>query len=74
MPALPWVHVGEVDADASCTVMASRLPLRSYRRIPSFIRATLRIRGLARRPRAVQDVLDTVRLARPRGARALRSR
>jgi hypothetical protein len=45
MPALPWVHVGEVDADASCTVMASRLPLRSYRRIPSFIRATLRIRG-----------------------------
>jgi hypothetical protein len=44
MPALPWIQVGEADADATCIVMASRLPLRTYRRIPSIIRATTRIR------------------------------
>jgi hypothetical protein len=36
--------MGEPDANATYVVMASRLPLRRYRRIPSFIRATLRIR------------------------------
>jgi hypothetical protein len=40
MPALPWIQVGEADAYATCIVMASRLPLRTYRRIPSIIRAT----------------------------------
>jgi hypothetical protein len=44
MPALPWTQVGVPDADATYVVMASRLPLRSYTRIPSFIRATSRIR------------------------------
>jgi hypothetical protein len=44
MPALPWVQVGEPEADATYVVMASRLPLRAYARIPSFIRATSRIR------------------------------
>jgi hypothetical protein len=44
MPALPWIRVGEPGADATYVVMASRLPLRSYKRIPSFIRATMRIR------------------------------
>jgi hypothetical protein len=44
MPALPWIQVGDSEADATYVVMASRLPLRSYTRIPSFIRATSRIR------------------------------
>lgn len=44
MPALPWVQVGQADPATTYTVMASRLPLHSYRRIPSFIRATWRIR------------------------------
>jgi len=44
MPALPWVQVREPEADATLVVMASRLPLRSYTRIPSFLRATSRIR------------------------------
>jgi hypothetical protein len=44
MPALPWIQNSEPDTDATYVVMASRLPLRSYRRIPSFIRATSRIR------------------------------
>jgi hypothetical protein len=44
MPALPWIQVCEPEADATYVVMASRLPLRSYARIPAFIRATGRIR------------------------------
>ena len=44
MPALPWIGVSEPQADATYVVMASRLPLRSYARIPSFLRATSRIR------------------------------
>ena len=44
MPALPWIQVSEPDADATCIVMASRLPLTSYAHLPSFIRATTRIR------------------------------
>jgi heme-degrading monooxygenase HmoA len=44
MPALPWTQMSEPDPEATYVVMASRLPLRSYARIPSFIRATGRIR------------------------------
>ncbi len=44
MPALPWVQVCEPEPDATLVVMVSRLPLRSYTRIPSFLRATSRIR------------------------------
>jgi hypothetical protein len=44
MPALPWVQVSGLEADATYVVMASRLPLRSYSRIPSFLWATMRIR------------------------------
>jgi hypothetical protein len=44
MPALPWIRVCEPETDITYVVMASRLPLRSYARIPSFIRATWRIR------------------------------
>jgi hypothetical protein len=44
MPALPWIQVSEPDTEVTYVVMASRLPLRSCARIPSFIRATARIR------------------------------
>jgi heme-degrading monooxygenase HmoA len=36
--------VAEPEADARYVVMASRLPLRSFRGIPSFVRATAQIR------------------------------
>ena len=44
MPKLPWADITEVPADTEVTVMGSRLPLRSYRHIPRFLRATQRIR------------------------------
>ena len=44
MPALPWLRVATADPGTELTVMASRLPLRSYRHIPGFLRWTLRIR------------------------------
>jgi hypothetical protein len=44
MPKLPWTNVNPVDATTECTIMGSRLPLRDYRHVPSFLRWTLRIR------------------------------
>ncbi len=44
MPALPWFRVSTPDSGTVLTVMASRLPLRSYVYIPGFLRWTLRIR------------------------------
>jgi len=44
MPALPWARVGQPEPGTTYVAMASRLPLRSYGRIPSFIRATWRVR------------------------------
>lgn len=44
MPALPWLTIHDADPDAEYTVMASRLPLRSHRHIPRFLRATMKIR------------------------------
>lgn len=48
MPALPWTAgpaAGDPTADgATCVVMASHLPLRSFRHMPSFLRATSAIR------------------------------
>ena len=44
MPALPWSKVAEPKPDATYVVMASRLPLGSYAYLPSFMRATSRIR------------------------------
>jgi hypothetical protein len=59
VPALPWKSVSTVDPATECTVMASRLPLRSHRHIPGFLRATLRIRRqLARSPGLVGYALD----------------
>ena len=44
MPALPWVQRQPVEPDRRYVVMASRLPLRSYRFIPGFLADTLRLR------------------------------
>ena len=44
MPALPWVQRQPVEPDRRYVVMASRLPLRSYRSIPGFLADTLRVR------------------------------
>ena len=59
MPALPWFRIFTVDPTTELTVMASRLPLRHYRRIPGFLRWTLRIRGqLSQSPGLVGYSLD----------------
>src|SRR5262245_25692416 len=44
MPALPWSSIGHINPDEEYVAMASRLPLRRYRSIPSFLRDTSRIR------------------------------
>ncbi len=59
MPALPWISVRPVDPGTECIVMASRLPLRSYLRIPAFLVWTSRIRRqLATTPGLVGYALD----------------
>jgi heme-degrading monooxygenase HmoA len=59
MPALPWKRIEDVEPATEVTVMASHLPLRSYRRIPAFLAATLRIRRqLARTPGLIGYTLD----------------
>ena len=59
MPKLPWTNVEAAAPDSEVVVMASRLPLRSYRHIPGFLAATLRIRRqLARSPGLVGYALD----------------
>jgi hypothetical protein len=59
MPAIPWKRIEEADPALEVTVMASRLPLRSYLRIPRFLTATLRIRRqLAEAPGLVGYALD----------------
>jgi hypothetical protein len=56
MPALPWLERQPIDPQRQYVAMASRLPLKSYRFIPGFMRDTMRIRrqlgqaaGLARK-------------------------
>jgi hypothetical protein len=59
MPPLPWTTISEVDADTDTVVMASRLPLRSYLKVPGFLRRTLQIRKqLAHAPGLVGYALD----------------
>ena len=59
MPALPWIKVSTPEPGTELTVMASRLPLRSHRHIPGFLRWTVRIRGqLSRAPGLVGYSLD----------------
>ncbi len=60
MPALPWLRGSAAPTtELELVVMASRLPLRHYRRIPAFLRWTLRIRGqLAEAPGLAGYSLD----------------
>ena len=59
MPPLPWTKVTDVEPNIDCTMMASRLPLESYRDIPRFLRWTLRIRRqLAHTPGLIGYALD----------------
>lgn len=59
MPALPWIKVKPVNHDADLTIIASKLPLRSHRHIPRFIRHTWLVhRQLARSPGLVGYSLD----------------
>ena len=41
MPPIPWRSRSPVDPDRDYLVMASRLPLHAYRRIPQFLWLTL---------------------------------
>ena len=59
MPALPWSRISTARPGTELTVMASRLPLRSHRHIPAFLRWTWRIRAqLAHAPGLVGYSLD----------------
>ena len=59
MPPLPWTSRATLAPDTECTVMGSRLPLRSHRSIPRFMLWTLRIRRqLADSPGLVGYALD----------------
>lgn len=44
MPALPWIRIAGAEPATELTVVATKLPLRSYRHIPAFLMWTLRIR------------------------------
>ena len=59
MPALPWVKGHSIDANGAYVAMASRLPLKSYRSIPRFLRDVLKIRRqLAHTPGLVGYALN----------------
>jgi hypothetical protein len=59
MPKLPWTTGQTVAPATEVVVMASRLPLHSYRHVPGFLAATLRIRRqLGRTPGMVGYALD----------------
>ena len=44
MPALPWLERQPIDPQRQYVAMASRLPLKSYRFVPGFLRDTMQIR------------------------------
>jgi len=44
MPALPWTRIRDPRPEQEYVVMASRLPLASFRYLPAFFRATQHIR------------------------------
>jgi hypothetical protein len=59
MPALPWLERQPIDPKREYVAMASRLPLKSYRSIPGFLRDTLQIRRqLAETPGLVGYALN----------------
>ncbi|HEY2638260.1 MAG TPA: hypothetical protein VGI66_00045 [Streptosporangiaceae bacterium] len=44
MPALPWLERQPIDPQRQYVAMTSRLPLKSYRFVPGFLRDTMQIR------------------------------
>ena len=55
MPPLPWSRISTAEPGTELTVMASKLPLRSSRHIPGFLRWTLRIRRQLRHAPGLVD-------------------
>jgi quinol monooxygenase YgiN len=62
MPPLPWRSRSKADPDQEYLVMASRLPLRSYRTIPTFLRLTL---SVARQLERTDGLVGYTLLAQP---------
>jgi len=62
MPAIPWTRLAEPDPDRSYVVLASRLPLRGYRYIFSFLRTT---RAVRRQLAATEGVVGYTLDAKP---------
>ena len=62
MPPLPWRSRSKADPDHDYFVMASRLPLRSYRTIPTFLRLTL---SVARQLERTEGLVGYTLLAQP---------
>ncbi len=59
MPPLPWKTVSDVPSGTPCTILVTRLPLRSARAVPGFLVWTLRIRRqLAESPGVIGYALD----------------
>jgi hypothetical protein len=59
MPALPWLERQPIDPQHEYVAMASRLPLKSYRLVPGFLRDTMQIRRqLAQTPGLVGYTLN----------------
>jgi hypothetical protein len=62
MPALPWTRLADPEPDRTYVVLASRLPLRGYRSIPAFLRAS---RAVRRQLAATEGVLGYSLDAKP---------
>jgi hypothetical protein len=44
MPTIPWKNFTPPEADRTYVVVASHLPVRSFRKVPMFLRLTMAIR------------------------------
>jgi hypothetical protein len=62
VPALPWTRLADPEPDQDYVVLASRLPLRQYRNIPAFLRASKAVRV---QPAATRGVLGYSLDAKP---------
>jgi quinol monooxygenase YgiN len=62
MPAIPWTRLADPDPDRDYVVMASRLPLRRFRNIMAFLRAT---RAIHKQLAAAEGVVGYTLDAKP---------
>jgi heme-degrading monooxygenase HmoA len=62
MPAIPWRRLTQPEAEQEYLVMASRLPLHSYRTIPRFLGLTL---SVARQLERTEGLIGYSLLAQP---------